>query len=78
MTIDKKRNIFLVFILIIILFAGCWFYSYLKNNILFKKQTSQPNQEDKQLIISGGVVPHHLLANEIIEKFFKNYLNIKA
>ena len=71
MTIDKKRNIFLVFILIIILFAGCWFYSYLKNNILFKKQTSQPNQEDKQLIISGGVVPHHLLANEIIEKFFQ-------
>jgi len=71
MTIDKKRNIFLVFILIIILFAGCWFYSYLKNNILFKKQTSQPNQENKQLIISGGVVPHHLLANEIIEKFFQ-------
>lgn len=71
MTLDKKRNIFLVFTLIVILFAGCWLYSCLKNNILFKRQVSQQNQENEQLIISGGVVPHHLVANEIIEKFFQ-------
>lgn len=71
MTLNKKRNIFLVFSLIVILFAGYWLSSYLKSNVLFKKQVSHQSQGKEQLIISGGVVPHHFVANEIIEKFFQ-------
>jgi len=67
----KKRKIFIVVALLGIIIGECLISYYFKDSNFFNERLIQENKQNELLIISGGVVCHHLLAGETIEQFFQ-------
>jgi len=67
-----KRNIFIIFLLIFFIIAVIGGGAYYFRGVLEEEKV---NDKTEHLIV-GGVVPHHLLAEETIENFFE-YIFLK-
>ena len=68
----QKRWLFVLIVSLSLVF-GCFFY---KNFVL--KEETQKIEEAEKLEISAGVVPHHLLADQLINNFFKELSNYSS
>jgi poly-gamma-glutamate synthesis protein (capsule biosynthesis protein) len=66
---QKTKFIKILFLLISVLIIV--FLFLILNKEIFVKETPKIEEEKEKLIIAGGIVPHHLLASELIERFFK-------
>jgi len=66
----RKKILIFIFLIFLVSFFG-WVSKFKGEEIRIENK-GKPDFLKKELEISGGVVPHHLLAKDLIEKFFKN------
>lgn len=66
----RKKILIFIFLIFLVSFFG-WVSKFKGEEIKIENK-GKPDFLKKEFEISGGVVPHHFLAKDLIDKFFKN------
>ena len=71
-----RQKRWLLFLIVSLTLVSGYFFYYYKNFV--PREETQTIEEVEKLEISAGVVPHHLLAEELINNFFKELNNFSS